>query len=152
MLKERLFIDLRTAMKSGNPQTTTIIRCLIAEIHNEEIKHGLGFVADETIEMNILTRECSRYEEALSFAHQSGREHLIVKCQSELDFIRGYLPQQLSEEEVQTMIVELLEPIENPTSKHLGIVMKGLTQQIKGKFNMKRATELVKEGVSACLP
>jgi uncharacterized protein YqeY len=77
-----------------------------------------------------------------SFPEGSTQQKELIE---ETKILDEFLPKQLSEEEVQTIINSIIKNLESP---NLGLVMKELTPQIKGKFDGKRASELVKMAVS----
>ena len=76
---------------------------------------------------------------------KAGREDLVKQYQSEVDILKTYMPEQLSKEEVEKIIEEAFKEI-NPTSpKQMGLIMKTVTHKVKGRYDMKEISTLIKD-------
>ena len=69
---------------------------------------------------------------------------LIKQTEEELEILKDYLPEQLSEEEVITIIEEVINEVNAETIKDMGKVMKEVTPKVKGKADMKHVSEIIK--------
>lgn len=143
-LKERISADMTKALRHKNPTRLVILRGLLAEIQVKEKEHTVGTILTEEQVLSVLTRQKKQYEEALGFARQAQRKDLELANIFALEVLGEFLPQQLTEAEVSTLIIGILENEGPFTINSMGQVMKLLTPQIKGSFDGKRASELVK--------
>lgn len=134
-LMEQVNNDIKEAMKAKQQERLDALRMLKAEY----IKNNTA--AKPTDELSITISHAKRLQDSLEM-YQPGTEahNKIVK---EMDVIKAYLPQALSEAEVVAMIND----IKAKGAKDMGAIMKELQPQIKGRFDGKRASDLVKAAV-----
>ena len=108
-LKEQLNDDVKAAMLSGNRFVSDTLRNLKAAILNEEVAtgkrdEGLG---DSEIE-KVIAREVKKRQESIKLYRDNGRDDLADPEQQELDILKAYLPEQLSEDEIRRLVVETI--------------------------------------------
>ena len=123
-LKEQINNDLKAALLGGNRFVADTLRNLKAAILNEEVAlgrrdEGLG---DAEIE-GIIAREVKKRGESKALYDQNGRPELAEIEQKEIDVLVAYLPQQLTEDEVQTVINEVISEIGATDMKAMGQVI-----------------------------
>ena len=134
-LMEKVNNDIKEAMKAKQQERLDALRMLKAEY----IKNNTA--AKPTDELSITVSHAKRLQDSLEMYPAGTEAHdKIIK---ELDVIKAYLPQALSEEEVVAMIAD----IKAKGAKDMGGIMKELQPQIKGRFDGKRASDLVKANV-----
>lgn len=134
-LMEKVNNDIKEAMKAKQQERLDALRMLKAEY----IKNNTA--AKPTDELSVTVSHAKRLQDSLEM-YQAGTE-AHGKILKELEVIKAYLPAALSEEEVVAMIAD----IKAKGAKDMGAVMKELQPQIKGRFDGKRASELVKANV-----
>jgi uncharacterized protein YqeY len=140
-VKQKLQDDLKAAMKSGDTRRTMAIRGLLAEISRVEKDVRREATDDEII--TLVKRERARREEALGFAKQAGRADLIEQDEAEAKVLAGYLPAELSADEVRAAIAEIVAGGAN----QMGPLMKALREKFGARLDGKIASTLAKEAL-----
>jgi uncharacterized protein YqeY len=131
-LMEQVNNDIKEAMKAKQQERLDALRMLKAEF----IKNNTA--AKPTDELSVTVAHAKRLQDSLEM-YQAGTE-AFGKIVKELDVVKAYLPKALDEAEVVAMIAD----IKARGAKDMGAVMKELQPQIKGRFDGKRASDLVK--------
>ena len=131
-LMEKVNNDIKEAMKAKDSQRLDALRMLKAEF----IKNNTA--AKPTDELSVAVSHAKRIQDSLEMYQSSTPAY--DKIVAELEVIKGYLPSQLTESEVTTLIQE----IKAKGAKDMGSIMKELQPQIKGRFDGKKASDLVK--------
>ncbi len=93
-------------------------------------------------EMDVIIKHHKKLKESLE--NYPAEHPMAIQTTAELDFVATYLPQQLSEEDVKTIITNIKSSLDKP---NMGAIMKELQPQIKGRFDGKRASDMVKEAL-----
>jgi uncharacterized protein len=134
-MMEKVNNDIKEAMKAKQQERLDALRMLKAEY----IKNNTA--PKPTDELSITVAHAKRLSDSLEmYADGTDAHNKILK---ELEVIKAYLPQAMSEAEV----VALINDIKAKGAKDMGTIMKELQPQIKGRFDGKRASELVKAAV-----
>ena len=129
-------------MKSGDALTLSTLRLVLAALHNEEIKVRKELTAEE-IQKTISTL-CKQRTEAIELYRKGGREELAQKEEAELKILQRYLPQPLTEEEVQALIRASINELGAKGMQDLGRVMKQVMPRISGRSDGKRVNEIAR--------
>jgi uncharacterized protein len=140
-LAEKLFEDQKEASKAKDRFRLTVIRMLRAELQNGAIAKKSPLDADE--ELVILTREVKRRQESLGDYERSGRQDLIDDLHKEIDILKKYLPEQLTEEELKQIVHEVIAESGAETKREMGKVMSLLMPRIKGRADGGLARQVV---------
>ena len=142
-LKERLETDAKTALKSKDRVRLGLIRVVRAQVKNAEIakKHELS--EEETIEVVVSVVKARR--ESLDYAVKGNRSDLVLEAEQELQILADYLPQQLSEEEVQDIVQRAIRETRAESPKDMGRVMGIIMPQVKGRADGKLVNNLVRQ-------
>ncbi len=130
-LTEKLIKDQQEATKAKDRFRLSVIRLLRAELQNSAIAKKGPLDLEE--ELTILSREVKRRQEALSDYERSGREDLLEDLKKEIAILRTYLPEQLSEAELEKLVHDAVTESGVKTRQEMGKVMGLLMPQIKGK-------------------
>ena len=141
-LKAQIQDAVKTAMKSGDSVTLSTLRLLLSALHYEEIKARRDLNPSE-IEKTISTL-CKQRIEASELFRQGGREELAQKEEAELLVLKRFLPEPLSEEEVQALIQTSIDELGARGLEDLGKVMKSVMPKVSGRSDGKRVNELAK--------
>jgi uncharacterized protein len=143
MLAERLIVDQNEATKAKDRFRLTVIRMLRSELQNGAIAKREALDADE--ELAILTREVKRRQESLGDYERSGRQDLLEDLKKEIEILRRYLPEQLSEAELEKIVNEAVAESGAQSVKEMGKVMGLLMPRVKGRADgglVRRLVEL----------
>jgi len=135
--------DIKTAMKAKDKNTLAVLRMLKAAFQNEKIKTGNELSEDE--ELTLLSREMKQRRESLIEFEKANREDLVEQTQNAIKLVGKYLPQQLSEEELQVIISNAVSEVNATSMKDFGKVMGVVMPITKGKADGNVINRLVKD-------
>src|SRR6185437_4926541 len=130
-------LDLNSAMRAGEKQRVGALRMILSELQKAS-KEG------SEDELAVLRRERKRRLEAARAFREGGREDLAAGEEAEGDLIRGYLPAELSEQELQAIVERALEDSGAQSPKDMGMAMKSAMAAVDGRADGKRVSGLVK--------
>ena len=147
VIKERLEADLREAMKARDQRRMGVVRMLRAAVMNFEIartdrknpQFGQPIVEEDYV--SVVRKDLNQRREALEFAKKANRADLIEKEQAELEIVEGYLPRQLSKDEIRAQV----EPLITEHGRDFKKVMPAAAQALRGKADGKLVNEVVRE-------
>ena len=146
MLKEKLLEDLKNSMKDKNIVRKNAIQMVRAAILQVEKDKQIVLEDDQIIE--IIAKESKKRKDSLVDYEKSGREDLINEIKEEIQILAEYLPKQLSIDEVETIVREVIA-VEGATSmKDMGKVMKSAKEKIGAASDGKTINEVVKKLLS----
>ncbi len=146
-LKEKINSDMKDAMKSGDKvrlQTLRSIRALILEFE----KSGANREMTEDDEIKLLTSAAKKRKDAIEQYRKGGREELAEKEEAELKIIESYLPEQLSDEEIEAKVKEIANQIGAETKKDFGKLMGAVMKELKGKADGNKIRQIVEKILS----
>lgn len=144
-LIDTLNADVKVAMKGGDKVRLSTVRMLIAAIRNERIALGADLSADQ--ELQLLATQAKRCRESITLYTQGEREDLAAQEAAELVVIEGYLPEQLTEDDVRAMVVEIMAATGAESMRDMGKVMGQLMPKLKGRFDGKLAKGVVQSAL-----
>ena len=136
---ERLKEDLHTYMKARDMISLNTVRAILNEINIREMKNVK--ITEEEI-IKVLRSEAKKRKEAIETFEKADRTDLIEKESKELKIIEGYLPEEISDEE---LIVKIKEIISKTEDKSFGSVMKSSIVALKGAADGKRISAILKQ-------
>ncbi|HSG50388.1 MAG TPA: GatB/YqeY domain-containing protein [Longimicrobiales bacterium] len=140
-LKARLQHDLAEARKARDKARTLVLSTTLSEIRNREIDMG-GEAGDGEV-LEVITKAIKQRRDSAEQMAAGGRPDLADKESAEAELLKGYLPEQLSADEVRGMIREIVAG----GATAMGPVMGQLVPRIKGRFDGKEANALVREAL-----
>ncbi len=143
-LKEKLQSDLTDAIRSRTEVKAGTIRMLLAAITTEEVSGKSARVLTDAEIITVLAREAKKRREAVEAYVAAKRTDLADKEKAEGDVIAQYLPAQLSEDEIKTMIADAIAETGAAGPAGMGQVMKVLSPKIAGKADGGVVSSLVK--------
>lgn len=145
-MKQKILNDLKNAMKNQNKELLSVIRMVKGAIQMEEIKVKHELSDDEVI--GIIAREIKTRKESIKEFEKGNRTDLIEQTKKEIDILNRYMPEQMSEEEINTTIDSVFAKV-NPTKpSDMGAIMKEITPLVKGKADMSLVSSKIKEKLS----
>jgi len=142
-LKQRLYEDLKKAMKTKDEIRTRTLRLIISSIKTLEVEKMTEATDDDVF--RVLSKECRKRVEAIEAYKKGGREDLVNEEQRELEIIKSYMPKQLSEEELKEIVKNAVEETGSSSIKDLGRVMKVLMPRVKGRADGKTVNNIVRQ-------
>ncbi len=140
-LKERLDGDLKDAMRNKDSVRRTVLRTIISEIRNAEIAKQEA-LDDEGV-LVVMTKQAQQRRDSIEAFKSAGRSDLVESESAELKIISGYLPEQLSEDEIEVVITEVISQVEAKGFSDMGKVMKEIMQRIRGRADGKMVSAIV---------
>ena len=149
-LKEQIGEDIKTAMKAKDKVRLQTVRGIKKAILEKEVElrpKGQESLNPEQ-EIELLSQQAKQRRDSIEQFKNAGRDDLAEKESQELTIIETYLPEQVSDAEVEAIIDELIAASGASTMKDLGKVMGPAMKQLKGKADGKKIQELVKSKLS----
>lgn len=143
MIWEKLNQDMKTALKGGDKLRLSVVRMLISELKNERIAQGADL--DDVAQRKVLTTYAKRRREAIEAARSGGREDIATKEQQEYDITMSYLPKQLSDDELRSIVKKHLDVSGGSGPGAFGVVMKSVMAEVGGQADGKLVSALVRE-------
>ncbi|MFC1908548.1 GatB/YqeY domain-containing protein [Chloroflexota bacterium] len=146
-LKQKLGDDIKEAMKSGDKQKRSTLRLLMAAINNAEIARRTA-LADADI-LGVIAKEVRQHQESIEAFKQGNRQDLVTQEEAEMAILQGYLPQQLTREEIMEAARRIIAELgaEGPGDK--GKVMPMIIAELKGKADGREINAVVTELLNA---
>ena len=138
MLKDRIYQDIVAAMKAKDKDKLSVLRMLKGSLQLENINKGKELTDDVVID--VISREIKQRKESIAEFTKGGREDLANETAKEIDILKAYLPEQLSEEEIEKIIDQVFASVAPTSAKDMGKVMKEVTPLVKGKAEIGRAS------------
>ena len=145
-LKGEIQDSMKAAMKSGDRVSLSSLRLLWSALHNEEIKERRELSPEDIIK--IVSTLCKQRQEAIEYFRKGQRTDLLEKEEADLEVLRRFLPQALSEEELRALIRSSIEEVGAKGVQDLGKVMKSIMPKVTGRTEGKRVNELAREILS----
>ncbi|NMM61946.1 GatB/YqeY domain-containing protein [Clostridium sp. P21] len=142
-LKERLQEDWKQALKAKDKFKAGTISMARAAILLVEKTDGSKLTDEQVIE--ILAKEVKQRREAILEFEKGNRQDLVDKTNEEIEILLGYLPQQLSEEEISEIVRKAVDQVGASSMKDMGKVMALIMPETKGKADGKIVSQIVKQ-------
>ena len=148
-LKERLRADLAAAMKARDTTAVGTLRMALSAISTEEVAGETARELSDSEVVRVLTREARKRRESAEAFAAAGREELARRERAEGEVLSGYLPAQLSDEELAALAARAVDEVaaelgERPGPRQMGQVMKVATAQAAGRAEGLRVAAAVK--------
>ena len=141
-LYEKFNKDMVEAMKNKDKERLTVLRMIKGAMQLDHINNKKEM--DESLLIDSVSKQIKMRNDSLEEFKKGNREDLIEQTEKEIAILNEYLPEQLSEEEVDAIIEEAFAKV-NPTSaKEMGLIMKEVTPKLKGKADMKEVSNKIK--------
>ncbi len=146
-LKSRLTADMKTAMKAGEKGRLAVIRLMLSAIKQVEVDERIE--VDDARVTAVLDKMGKQRRESISQFSDAGRDDLIAIEQAELEIIQEYLPEALSEAEINDLIGQAIEQSGAASMKEMGKVMGILKPKLQGRADMGKVSQQIKTQLSA---
>jgi uncharacterized protein YqeY len=142
-LSERLNNDMKQAMKNQDKFKLSVIRMVRSAIKNVEIDQRRELNDNEVLD--ILNRELKQRKDSLQEFEKAGRDDLAVNLKTEISIIAEYLPEQLTEEEIKTIVQMTIDEVGASSKADMGKVMGALMPKVKGRADGKLVNQTVQQ-------
>ncbi|MFB1080621.1 GatB/YqeY domain-containing protein [Jeotgalibacillus sp. JSM ZJ347] len=144
---DRLNEDMKTAMRNKEKERLSVIRMLKSSLQNEgyKLSHS-DLTVDE--ELTVLSRELKQRKDSYAEFKSAGREDLSDKLLDEIALIETYMPRQLTEEELEVIVIETINETNASSKADMGKVMSSIMPKVKGKADGARINKMVLQHLS----
>ena len=145
-LKERLNEEMKLAMKAKDKTRLSAIRMVRAAVRNKEIEKKTELDDDGISE--VIANQIKRRKEAIELAQQGGRDELVESETTQVEVLQAFLPEQLSEDEIEAIVVKVIEEVGATSMRDMGKVMGKLIPQVRGKADNALVSQIVRKKLS----
>ena len=145
-LKETLLQDLKAAMKDKDTirkNTIQLVRAGVLQIEKDN-----HVELDDDGVLDVIAKELKKRRDSLPEFEKSGRTDLIDNLNKEIEVLLGYLPEQLTEDEIQKIVEETIAETGASTMKDMGKVMGAVSSKVKGRADNRVVSGYVKKILS----
>jgi uncharacterized protein YqeY len=139
----RLMDDQRTAMRAKQDKRVSAIRMLRSALQNAQIDKGSGKDLTEEDISRIIAKEVRQRRESIEEAEKASRNDIIEREQEGLEVVLGYMPQQLTRQEVIEEVTKIISDLNTEIPVNRGKVIGQAMQSLKGKADGKMVSEIV---------
>ena len=147
-LETRLHDDLTTAIRSRDEVTSSTLRMALTALKTASVSGDAARELTDAEVITVLGREAKKRREAATAYDDAARPELAARERAELVVLDGYLPSQLSDEELNALVIAAVAETGADSPKAMGAVMKVLTPQIAGRADGGRVAAAVKAALA----
>ena len=133
---------MKSAMRSKDSARLGTIRLLLAAIKQKEIDEQIELVDADIV--SIIDKMLKQRRDSISAFNKADRKDLVEKEEFELKVLQDYMPQQLTEQEVEKVIIDAIESAGANSMKDMGAIMNILKPKLAGKTNMADVSQKIK--------
>ena len=141
-IKSTVSDDVKAAMRSKDKEKLAALRLIQSAFKQKEVDERIELDDQQTIA--ILDKMAKQHRDSIDQFQQAGRDDLVAKEQFELDIIETYLPDQLSEAEINELIEAAINNTGAESMKDMGKVMGKLKGQLQGRADMSQVSGMIK--------
>jgi uncharacterized protein len=145
-LQERIQTDIAAAMRSGDSLRRDVLRMVSSAAYNVEKRQGHALSDAEYLD--VLAREVKSRRESVEAFRNGGREDLATREAAEIEIISAYLPEALSDDELQALVAEAITATGATNPRDIGKVMGWLSPRTKNRADGRRVSELVAKALA----
>ena len=143
LTKKSIEQDLHAAMKSGDEVRKRTLRMLISSIKLREVDQQADL--EEADILSLVQKEVKSREETIEEAKTAGRDDLIESSQAEIEVLQDYLPEPLSEDELNVLIDQAIQKSNASGPQDMGQVMKEIMPDVQGRADGKTVSTMVRK-------
>ena len=148
-LEERLHSDLTDAIRSRDEVRSATLRMALTAVKNEAVSGSEARELGDADVIAVLGREAKKRRESATAYDDAARPELAARERAELEVLEGYLPAQLDDDELATLVAEAIAESGADSPKQMGLVMKVLTPRIAGRADGARVAAAVRSALGA---
>jgi len=144
-LKNRITDDMKAAMRAKEKERLGVIRLILAAIKQIEVDERIEL--DDTQVLAVLDKMIKQRRDSIEQFSNAGREELADKERAEVEIIQEYMPSALSDEELDSLIQEIVSAVGASTMQDMGKVMAELKPKVQGRADMGKVSQKVKAAI-----
>jgi len=144
MLQDKISQDYVKAMKDRDKVRSQALNFLRAQLKNAQLDKRAESLDDLDV-ISVIKKQVKQRQDSITQFRDGGREDLVEKEESELNILKGYLPEELSEEQLRVIIQQAIAETGALTPKDMGKVIKLVQEKAQGRADNKTVSTLVKE-------
>ena len=147
-LLDRINQDLQDAMGAKDKVRLRTLRSVSAALKNKEItkrEGGKEAVLDEQEQLAVIRKAVKQRKDSIEQYDSAGREDLVAKEQEEIDVLKEYLPQPLSDDELRRMLTSIIDDVGAESMADMGPVMGRAMSELRGRVDGSRVQKMVQE-------
>ncbi|WP_367606641.1 GatB/YqeY domain-containing protein [Legionella sp. W05-934-2] len=141
-IRELINENLKQAMRTRDKQVLETLRLINAAIKQIEVDERI--TVDEARMLVILDKLCKQRKESIAQYEKAGRTDLVDKEQAELSIIEAYLPEPLSDDEINALVSKAIQDTQAATMQDMGKVMAILKPELQGRADMGKVSQLIR--------
>ncbi len=145
-LKKRITDDMKSAMKAKDKEFLRATRMIIEAIKQKEVDERVEL--DDSQVLTVINKMVKQRKDSISQFNLAGRTDLVEIEEAELEIIKKYMPEQLSDEEVEIFVDKAINDCGADSMKDMGKLMGTLKGQLDGKADMGAVSQLIKAKLS----
>jgi len=145
-LVETLKQDLITAMKEKDKDKLNTLRAVKGALQLEIINNKKE--ENDDLVLDVINKQIKMRNDSIEEFKKGNREDLIASYQKEIDILKSYMPEMLSDEEITSIINDAIAKIGATSVKEMGLVMKEITPLIKNRCDMKEVSSKIRDLLS----
>jgi uncharacterized protein len=142
-LKDRITEDMKTAMRAGEKDRLATIRLALAAIKQREVDERITL--DDPQVLAVLEKMIKQRRESVAQFESGGRQDLVDKENAEIAVLKGYLPEQMSEAQLDALIAAAIASTGATSMKDMGKVMAAVKPQAQGRADMGAVSARIKQ-------
>jgi uncharacterized protein YqeY len=143
-LKQKISDDTKEAMKAKDMTKVNVLRFLTSAVKNKEIEVRPNALTDDDV-ISVIKKSAKQRQDSIEQFSNAGRNDLADQEKNELKIIETYLPQQMSAEDVQKIVLEAIKESGATSAKEMGAVMKLVIAKTQGTADNKLVSEIVRK-------
>ncbi len=145
-LQEQISAALKDAMRARDEVKMATLRLVLTAIKTRE-KEARSLLEDQEV-ISVITSQIKQRRESIEQYRKAGREDLVETEEKELQILQGYMPEQVSEEEISNTLDEIIAEVGAVSMKDMGKVMKAAMAELAGKADGQAINAMVKAKLS----
>lgn len=142
-LSEKINSDMITYMKSKDSFSLGVIRMVKGAIQLEKINKKRDLTDDEVVQ--VIAKQIKMRNDSVAEFTKANRMDLADKTTKEIEFLKTYMPEQLSNDEINKIIDEVFTKVKPTSPKDMGLIMKEVSPKLKGRADMGLVNTIIKE-------
>ena len=142
-LKDTLMNDLKESMKNKDQVRKSVVTLVRSAIKQKEVDERVELSDDDILD--IISKQLKQRKDALEEFKKVQRDDLVEETEKEISILMGYLPEQLTDEELHAIVSETINQVGATTMKDMGKIMGVVMPKVKGKADGKRINEVAKQ-------
>ena len=142
-LKDTLMNDLKESMKNKDQVRKSVVTLVRSAIKQKEVDERVELSDDDILD--VISKQLKQRKDALEEFKKVQRDDLVEETEKEISILMGYLPEQLTDEELHAIVSETINQVGATTMKDIGKIMGVVMPKVKGKADGKRINEIAKQ-------